>query len=342
MPPSHPPDHTIGPVATSASPRLPCFNSTRRKAWSASRRVKSLTPPLPSVFPTTATTWSAVNWPARMRSSRPEASWTLLSSTFATSTAIAGVSSLSVERSRLHADPVFCREVDSQDCALRVSSSPFDQGGSRIVGGHAALADVGRDVLVAEGDVVPAGVANLVGEYRRRPLRPLSRLVEKSVRHGEAPASVVTPRDIGERPELGLVLFHGAAPYDHIELREVDGLSVQPADHVDVARSGRDVVPVVDRVRAQRVVVPGQDDDRLAQPLELGPHEGDGLVGHAVVIEEVAGDQQQVDLIGQRPIDDALEDAPAAHVMRGSLSGIAAAVAVEMDVGGVKHSQGPS
>jgi len=86
-------------------------------------------------------------------------------------------------------------------------------------------------------------------------------------------------------------------------------------------------------------MVPGQDDDRLAQPLELGPHEGDGLVGHAVVIEEVAGDQQQVDLVGQRPIDDALEDAPAALVMRDSLSGISAAVAVEMDVGGVKHSQ---
>src|SRR5881628_1094516 len=199
MTPSQPPDHTIGTVATSASLRVPCFNSTRRKAWSARRRVKSLTPPLPSVFPTTATTWSAVNWPARTRSSRPEASWTLLSSTFATSTAIAGVSSLSVERSRLHADPVFGREVDSQDCALRVSASALDQGGSRIVGGYVALADVGRDMLVA-------------------------------VRHGEAPASVVTARDIGERPEPGLVLFHGAAPHDHIELREDDGLSVQPAD----------------------------------------------------------------------------------------------------------------
>ncbi len=88
MTPSHPPDHTIGIVATSASLRLPCFISTRRNARSARRRVKSLTPPLPSVLPTTATTWSAVNWPARMRSSRPDASCTLLSSTFATSTAI--------------------------------------------------------------------------------------------------------------------------------------------------------------------------------------------------------------------------------------------------------------
>jgi hypothetical protein len=89
-------------------------------------------------------------------------------------------------------------------------------------------------------------------------------------------------------------------------------------------------------------VVPGQDDDRLAKPVELGPHEVDSLVGHAVVIEEVAGDQQQVDLIGQRPIDDALEDAPAALGVRGLLVGIAVAIALEMDVGGVKHSQGPS
>ena len=44
--------------------------------------------------------------------------------------------------------------------------SPVAGRGSRIVGGHAALADVGPDVLVAEGDVVPAGVSHFVAEYR--------------------------------------------------------------------------------------------------------------------------------------------------------------------------------
>src|SRR5271166_6633479 len=48
-------------------------------------RVKSLTPPLPSVFPMTAITSSAVNCPAARRTSRPDASCTLLSSTLATS-----------------------------------------------------------------------------------------------------------------------------------------------------------------------------------------------------------------------------------------------------------------
>src|SRR6266446_2095169 len=229
MTPSQPPDHTIGTVATSASLRVPCFNSTRRKAWSARRRVKSLTPPLPSVFPTTATTWSAVNCPARMRSSRPEPSWTLLSSTFATSTAIVCVSLLSVERARLYADAAFDREVDSQDRT----------GGARVVGGHVALADVGLDVLVTEGEIVPAGVANLVGEYRRGPIRSLSVRIEKAVTHGQGPALSVAARNIGERLEAGLVPLRRSAPHDRCELREVAGLPVQPADQMDVARSRR-------------------------------------------------------------------------------------------------------
>src|SRR5262249_16750807 len=66
-------------------------------------RVKSFTPPLPSVLPMTAITSSAVNWPRAMQASSPEASCTVLSSTFATSIAIPPYPSpLSV-----HARPAF-------------------------------------------------------------------------------------------------------------------------------------------------------------------------------------------------------------------------------------------
>jgi hypothetical protein len=64
MTPSQPPDQTIGIFLTSASFRLPCFISTLRNAWSARMRVKSLTPPLPSVFPITPMTSSALNFPS--------------------------------------------------------------------------------------------------------------------------------------------------------------------------------------------------------------------------------------------------------------------------------------
>ncbi len=86
--PSQPPDQTIGIFAISASERLPSFFSTARNAWSARMRVKSLTPPLPSVLPITAMTSSALNCPLRMQVSMPEASCTFFNSTLATSIAI--------------------------------------------------------------------------------------------------------------------------------------------------------------------------------------------------------------------------------------------------------------
>src|ERR1700722_400744 len=52
-------------------------------------RVKSLTPPLPSVLPMTAMTSSALNWPFLIAASMPEASCTFFNSTLATWMAIA-------------------------------------------------------------------------------------------------------------------------------------------------------------------------------------------------------------------------------------------------------------
>jgi hypothetical protein len=59
--PSQPPDQTIGISAIACSERLPSLRSAARNAWSARMRVKSLTPPLPSVLPITAMTSSARN-----------------------------------------------------------------------------------------------------------------------------------------------------------------------------------------------------------------------------------------------------------------------------------------
>ncbi len=113
--PSQPPDQTIGILAISASERLPCFFSTARNAWSARMRVKSLTPPLPSVLPMTAITLSALNCPLRMQASTPEASCTFFNSTLATSIAITRNPHLvfiTVMRGldpRIHAGPLLSR-----------------------------------------------------------------------------------------------------------------------------------------------------------------------------------------------------------------------------------------
>ncbi len=109
-----------------------------------------------------------------------------------------------------------------------------------------------------------------------------------------------------------------------------------------MARARADVVPVVDGIGVERVVVPGQDDDGLGEPVELGLGESDRLVGHAVVIEEVAGDQQQIDAIGEGSIDHAPERAAGALVVRRLLPGISVPIAAEVHVGGVEQAQGSS
>ena len=86
--PSQPPDQTMGMPPTSAALRLPCARRTPRKAVSERMRVKSLTPPLPSVLPITATTESAAMRPVAISASRPDASVTDPISTFATSMAM--------------------------------------------------------------------------------------------------------------------------------------------------------------------------------------------------------------------------------------------------------------
>src|SRR4030095_13720665 len=96
------------------------------------------------------------------------------------------------------------------------------------------------------------------------------------------------------------------------------------------------VVSAVGRVWSERAAA-----SRRAQPIELASNERDGLVGGAVVIEEVAGEQHQIDLVGQGSIDDAPEELPAALVVR-RLLGRTAAVAVEGDGGGGKDGGGGS
>ena len=195
---------------------------------------------------------------------------------------------------------------------------------------------------MTERDVVPAGVTDLVGEDRRGSVRPLPRLVEEAVAHDDAPAMLVTVGHVGERVKARPVVLHGAAPHQSVEIGQLDDLSVVLANHVHVARAGTEIVSIVDRARGQGVVVAGQDDDGLMEPAELEAHEGDELVGHAVVIEQVAGDQDQIDSIGQGAIDDAPEREAHSLVVGRLLPGIAVAVAAEMNVGGVQDAEGAS
>ena len=107
-----PPDHTIGISSISSSGRVPLSMSTLRKAWSARIRVKSLTPPLPSVLPTTAITPSAPKTPSSISSAMPDASTTLSSTTLRTSMAIRLLPCVSRSLHRTQPDMRICAAKD--------------------------------------------------------------------------------------------------------------------------------------------------------------------------------------------------------------------------------------
>ena len=131
-----------------------------------------------------------------------------------------------------------------------------------------------------------------------------------------------------------------AGHHDHLELGKLDDLPAELANHMNVGCPRGEVGPVVDGIRLQGVVVARQDDYWLTEPIELPPHKGDHVVGHAIVVEKVTRDQEQIDLVRLGSVDDALEETPALLLVRGLLVGIAVTIAAQMHVGCVKNSQG--
>ena len=175
----------------------------------------------------------------------------------------------SVEAPRANAYSSFRRSR----CAGRFpAGSPPLAGRPRVVSSHRALADVGLDVLVAERDVVPARVTNLVGEDRRRAVRPLPLLVEEAVRHRQVTSAGRRAPGCARAAESRARALPSRGPRRPRRARGGPWSLRSAGGSPGRGAPRREVVAIVDRRSVQRVVVAGQDDDRLAQPRELGPY----------------------------------------------------------------------
>ena len=99
-----------------------------------------------------------------------------------------------------------------------------------------------------------------------------------------------------------------------------------------------EVVGAVDRCPVE-AVVGARDDDRpdpgLGQALELGGDALDRAARLDVRIEQVAGDQEEVDLLGQGEVDGRLEGRELALALGGRLLSEIVVSRTEMDVRGV-------
>ena len=92
-------------------------------------------------------------------------------------------------------------------------ASPVDQGRAGVVGRHWPLTHIGEHMLVSQGDIIPAGIANFVCEDGLGTVWLPAGLVEKAVRHGNVPALIVSGRDVRQRMEVRRMFLHGPSPH---------------------------------------------------------------------------------------------------------------------------------
>lgn len=165
-------------------------------------------------------------------------------------------------------------------------------------------------------------------------------IVEKAMRHGHVPTFALPRGDVCERVESWLVFLHSAAPHDELEIWELDHLTIEGRDDLHVGTRLRKIVPVVDRVSVEAVVIAGEDDCRALQAAELFLGEGDGFVRYTVMIKEITGDEQQVNSFCNCLRHNGLKAAIEQGAMCLALLGFTITITVKMHVGSMQQFQG--
>ena len=163
---------------------------------------------------------------------------------------------------------------------------------------------------------------------------------------GLAEASAAVRRRSAEPDERAVRRALGGedlADDDEVERRQVDRgmVGIDDRDQVVAGRTAGhrgEVVGAIDRGPVE-AVVGARDDDRpdpgLGQALEFGGDALDRAARLDVRVEQVAGDQEEVDLLGQGKVDGRLEGRELALALGGRLLSEIVVSRTEMDVRGV-------
>src|SRR5687768_1700290 len=96
---------------------------------------------------------------------------------------------------------------------VRSLASPIDQGCPGIIGRDLALAHIREDMLMPQGDIIPASVTNFVCEDGRGTVWLLPGRVEKAVCHGDMPALIMSGRDMRQGLKARGMFVHRPSPH---------------------------------------------------------------------------------------------------------------------------------
>ena len=238
-------------------------------------------------------------------------------------------------------------ERDQEDLAGSILVERDRLGGAGVgVGDRSGLAELGR-VPVAEGEIVETRRGDLLGRDDDLVGVGLAGDRERAVDHADVPGGGRFGRhgrgDLPERAVRGALGAEHLAVDHRVDGRQVDGrvVGVEDGDHALVGvRAGhrRQVVGPVDR-RPVVAVVRARDDDApdpgVGEPLQLGRDALDRPARLDVRVEQVAGDEEEVDLLRDGEVDGSLEGRELAFALSGRLLTEIVVSRTQVDVSGM-------
>ena len=205
---------------------------------------------------------------------------------------------------------------------------------------------------VPEGEVVDVARRDLLGGDHDVVAVGLARDRDGAVDHPDPPGRGrrVTARvEVAQRTVWRALGREDRSEHHDVARRQVHRRVVRVEDRDQIVRRSVAGQPgqVVGAIDGRLVVdvVRARDDDGtdpgLGQSLQLRGHAFDGAAGLDVRVEQVAGDQEQVHLLGERQVDRGLERRELSLSLRGSLLPKVVMACPEVDVCGVDQPQHP-
>jgi hypothetical protein len=198
-----------------------------------------------------------------------------------------------------------------------------------------ALRHVGKGVAMPEGQVIPARGANLAGIDGGGAIRGHVILHKESMAEGDVPRLALSRRQSGQRTIGRFVLDHAAAPQDEVVFGQVMPFAAGMSHEQQIGASPRQVDLAIDGLRVQAIMVPGDHDHRAAGTPNLLDGEIDHIARRSIRVEEVSGDEQQVNIFPDGDIDDRAEGLMGHGTVMVRVLGGPIVIDIEMDVGGV-------
>lgn len=177
-------------------------------------------------------------------------------------------------------------------------------GRSRVHRGAGRLTHHTVTVMMAERDVVPRDGVEVLRSHRRGMVPRPVRLHRDAMSGHDTPAAHRLGRYPGQRLEPSLVFDHGSPPDHNVRIRYSNDGPLRVPEQRELRALCCEIEPAMHGIVVQRIVIAHEQDHRRVGTVELRRRPLEEVIGNSPVVEQVTGNQNDVDGLGDGEVDE--------------------------------------